>query len=79
MARFYPDDRVRLTGKFLRSTGQHASREGRRVWTVQEHPGCSLCSAGRFVAVDEPDLFAESGGDMPRHIASANLQRVGEP
>lgn len=44
---FQPGDRVKLTGKFLKSTGQQAGPEGQRVWTVVGN-----CSSG-FVMVDQ--------------------------
>lgn len=59
-----PGTRVRLTGAFLRSTGQIAGGEGGKRWTVVEC-SCKLCQgnpgpkcqdkgAWCFVAVDEP-------------------------
>lgn len=68
---FSPGDKVRLTGRFLRNTGQLKGGEGRKVWTVVEC-ACGLCSRGGFVAVDERNT------DGPRHIATGNLKRVGQ-
>ena len=69
---FKVGDRVRLRGTFLRSTGQHTGQETRKMWTVQDC-SCGLCRVGRFVCTDEPSYDGES----PRHIAAANLQKVG--
>ena len=44
--------RVKLTGVFLKNTGQRAGGEGAKVWTVIAH-ACSMCESGRYVAVDE--------------------------
>lgn len=68
--KFSPGDRVRMTGKFLRNTGQHTGPEGQSVWTVKDHPGCSMCERGNHVAVDQ-DSYDGSG---PRHIAVAHLE-----
>lgn len=69
-------DVVKLTGKFLRNTGQMRGGEGSKRWTVVAC-ACGLCVKGDFVAVDEPSPFAAQPGneDMPpmRHIAKANL------
>jgi hypothetical protein len=64
--------RVRLTGKFLRSTGQYTGQEGLSRWTVMAHPGCKMCERGQFVAVDEP---SSSLPREPRHINIFNLER----
>lgn len=67
--------KVRLTPKFLTSTGQRGSDEARKVWTVQACD-CRLCAVpgphdgGRpgYVAVDErrdgPKHIAEYKGDL---------------
>jgi hypothetical protein len=65
--------RVRLTGAFLRSTGQIAGDEGQKVWRVLAC-ACVLCAGGRFVAVDEPSVYAEPGEPRQRHIAAGNLE-----
>jgi hypothetical protein len=64
-----PGDRVRLTGAFLRSTGQHTGPEGLSRWRVVQCD-CGLCRRGGFTAVDE------QGEHGPRHIATANLERA---
>lgn len=83
--RFEVGDRVRLTGAFLRSTGQIAGGEGQSRWVVQAHPGCRLCADGRFVLTDEvrqeDGMFtAEELMADPllayRHINAGNLERV---
>lgn len=43
---FVVGDRVRCSGRFLRSTGQHTGADAHRVWTV-------LGVEGAFVVVDE--------------------------
>ena len=76
-------DSVRLTGAFLRNTGQQRGAEGRKVWKVR-------ALDGRFVIVDEEfpaDVLARLWPDIPkghpefesirfRRIVVANLQRV---
>jgi hypothetical protein len=78
-------DRVRLTGAFLRNTGQQVGGEGRNVWTVIKHPGCNLCADHRFVLTNEPrqddGMFtAEELAADPflkyRHINAANLEKA---
>ena len=84
MTRFAPGDLVRLTGAFLRNTGQIAGDEGHKRWTIQAHPGCRLCADG-FVLTDElrgslEDFTAEEYAADPllryRHVNAANLERV---
>jgi hypothetical protein len=84
--RYEPGARVRLTGAFLRSTGQIAGGEGQKVWTVREC-GCRLCANGRFVLTDEisgsydytPEEIAADPHLRYRHINAANVVRVGVP
>ena len=66
-------DKVKLTGKFLRNTGQFTGSEGLSQWIVQACP-CSLCEDGRYVAVNEPSA---SDPDRPRHFNARNLYKVG--
>lgn len=83
-----PGTRVRLTGAFLKSTGQQVGPEGRKVWTVQACD-CSLCTGGRFALTDErlsDEYRAEMWGDLPeeqrprfRHVAIFNLENVKAP
>ncbi len=85
MPKFSVGDRVRLTGAFLRSTGQIAGGEGQSVWTVQPCR-CGLCSDGRFILTDQEkhdyrEIFtAEELAREPhlkfRHINASNLQRA---
>ncbi len=66
-----PGTTVRLTGEFLRNTGQQAGGEGHSKWIVVEC-GCGLCGVGKFLAVDEPGI---DNPDRPRHINYANLEK----
>ena len=66
-----PGDRVQLTRRFLRNTGQYTGPEGLSVWTVQDCQ-CGLCRTGRFVATDQVD---EDDGTA-RHFNSGNLERT---
>ncbi len=79
---FQPGTRVRLSGKFLRSTGQIAGGEGSKVWVVMDAP----CSE-RLVAVNEerscpedftPEEYAADPSLKWRRIAKANLTVVGQ-
>jgi hypothetical protein len=71
--------RVRLTGTFLKNTGQQRGGEGSKVWTVLGHSGDS------FVIVDEeadtsyftPEEIAADPSLKWRRINKANLQVVG--
>jgi hypothetical protein len=66
--------RVRMTGEFLRNTGQIAGGEGQRVWKVRSCD-CMLCAGGRFVAVNERSAYDYGSADKPwRHIAIGNLE-----
>jgi hypothetical protein len=44
---FQPGCKVRLTGKFLRATGQQCSFDARKTWTIR-------ALDGHFAVVDEP-------------------------
>lgn len=81
--RFQVGDRVRLTGAFLRNTGQTAGGEGQARWTVQACK-CSLCADGRFILTDQPrqddGMFtAEEIAREPhlqfRHVNASNAER----
>lgn len=80
-------DKVRLTGRFLRSTGQYTGEDAHRVWSVlsvdARHGSC-------FVVVDqerEPDqLKAWTPEELAaepmlkwRRINAANLQHAADP
>ncbi len=79
-------DRIKLTGKFLRSTGQFTGPEGLSKWTVRACE-CDLCAGGDFVCTDQkathvPGMYtAEELATYPslawRHINRANVYRVG--
>lgn len=85
-----PGTKVRLTARFLASTGQRKGSEGLGRWTVQEC-ACGLCKLGRHVATDEPlfdgpndpmrlmysDFSREEQDEMRRHFGIANLEIVG--
>lgn len=74
-------DRVRLTSKFLRNTGQYVGREPASVWTVTGF-------SGPWLIVDEPldaETIARLWSEQEliedptlryRRIAPANLQHV---
>lgn len=82
MVKFQVGDRVRLTGKFLRSTGQQVGRAGLDVWTV-------TALQGSFAVTNEPlsaELLArlytvdEVAADPTlrfHRVNVANLQKVG--
>lgn len=81
--------RVRMTGRFLASTGQQTGSEGLSRWTVLDC-SCRMCAAGTHVATDEPHpaaLDRRGYEDVPdaerlamkRHIAIGNLEIVGAP
>ncbi len=75
-----PGTRVRLTGAFLKSTGQQRGSEGASVWTV-------IGGDGDFVIVDEPfdeEYRTMMWGDLPeaerpkwRRFNKFNLEIVG--
>ncbi len=67
----FPGTRVRLTGDFLRNTGQIAGGEGLSRWTTVLCT-CGLCKTGRFVAVDEPST---DDPNRSRHINAGNLEK----
>lgn len=76
-------DKVRLTGEFLRNTGQHTGRSGISVWTVR-------AIEGTFVITDEPTSAHDLATWWPdikpghpdyesiawRRFAAGNLQLV---
>jgi hypothetical protein len=78
MAKLKIGDRVRLTGKFLKSTGQQTGSAGLDKWTI-----VGFWSDGRMALVNEP--IDQSGYmDLPpdqrpkwRSIAVGNLQKIG--
>lgn len=81
MKTFTPGDTVRLTGLFLRNTGQQAGGEGQSRWTVQ-----AVTTMGRsaYVLTDElrpndgmftPEELAQDPTLRYRRINAANLER----
>jgi hypothetical protein len=82
--------KVRLTGKFLQSTGQQTGSEGTSRWLTVDcgkDSGCD-CEPSYLVAVNEPhlcgtdprgyeDVLPEVRARMWRHIALANLEIIG--
>lgn len=72
-------DRVQLTSKFLRNTGQYTGGEAQSVWTVT-----GFCHDGRWAITDElqtVSLFTdyELAADPTlkfRRIAVANIKHV---
>jgi len=75
-------DQVRLTGTFLRDTGQTVGGEGHKHWTIQAC-ACSMCANGRWVAVDDeisgvfftPDELKREPSLRLRHIDAENLEK----
>ena len=75
---FQGGDKVRLSAKFLRSTGQYTGSASRRIWTIKE-------IQDEFAIVDEPAdtrwySAAEIAADPSlkwRRINVANLVRIG--
>lgn len=75
-------DRVELTGKFLRNTGQHTGPEGMSTWVIT-----GFTNEGRHAITDEPKsdtsyYTAEEMAADPtlcyRRIAVENLYIVGQ-
>jgi hypothetical protein len=77
-------DRVRLTAKHLRNTGQYTGPAGQSVWTIT-----GFSNGDRWAVTDERSASAELAGYYSteelaadptlrfRRIAVANLQLVG--
>jgi hypothetical protein len=84
--RIAPGSRVKLSGKFLKSTGL-GRYAGLSFWTVQECT-CDLCTSGRFVCTNEkldaayvasmwtPAELAAQPSLALRHFNSGNLVKV---
>jgi hypothetical protein len=53
---FSPGVRVKLSGKFLKSTSQTTGGEGASCWTVRSCD-CSLCARGTHVATDQESAY----------------------
>lgn len=67
---FKVGDRVRYSGKFMRSCG---IIDGTRTWVIQDC-SCGLCASGNHVALDEQDIDASSMPSL-RHISIAAIER----
>lgn len=79
-SKFSVGDRVQLTSKFLRNTGQYTGGEPSSVWTIT-----GFTNGDRWAIVDEPhydpsmfsaDELSEDPTLAFRRIAVGNLQRV---
>jgi hypothetical protein len=57
--------RVRLTGKYLRSTGQQAGSEGAKKWTV-------LSLRDDYAEVDEPSSYPWTAEELAEDPSLAN-------
>jgi len=82
---FNPGDRVRLTGKFLRNTGQVKGREAVACWTVQTcscaqgmcgNPTYTLTNQSADTSYYTVDELKEQPCLYWRRIASSNLEKV---
>jgi hypothetical protein len=85
MRALHTGDKVKLTGEFLRNTGQVTGEDGLSVWTVTACK-CELCNTGRFVATDQnantgmlatADHLAEADPATLRHLNVGNIYRLG--
>ncbi len=72
-AKIQTGDKIKLTGKFLKSTGQTRGGEGQSTWLVVAC-ACGLCQGGRFVATNETSYDDET---RPRHFAIGNVFKAG--
>ena len=77
--------KVRLTSRFLRSTGQYTGGDANGKWLIVSC-SCALCGSGNYYAVNEPALDRGRRDDTPeeerpawRHFASVNLEEVNKP
>jgi hypothetical protein len=69
-------DQVKLTGQFLKTTGQKRGGEGGKKWTVVACD-CGLCASRDYIAVDEKSSFAMPDEPQQRHLNAGNVYRVG--
>ncbi len=77
--------KVRLTGRFLRSTGQYTGSDANGKWLTVAC-NCGLCEGDGYCAVNEPALDYGQWDDIPkekrpkwRHFATANLEDANKP
>jgi len=76
---FQVGTRVKLTGKFLKSTGQHASPEGRKVWTIKGFErDWAIVDELADTSYFTPEELAADPTLQYRRIATANLCIVGQ-
>ncbi len=70
-------DKIKLTGKFLASTGQRTGPEGLSTWIVVACE-CGLCKTGDFVATNEPaQLYPDETLPRQRHFHRGNVFKAG--
>lgn len=70
-------DKIKLTGKFLASTGQRTGPEGLSTWIVVACD-CGLCKSGDFVATNERSIYADEPDMSPhRHFNRGNVFKAG--
>lgn len=74
--KFKPGDHVKVTAKFLKSTGQYTGGDAHGRWIVVTHPGCGMCESGDFVAVNEKSTYDET---QQRHFAAGNIMHASKP
>lgn len=81
--RFPPGTKVKLTGTFLKNTGQRTGGAGLSKWAIVACD-CDLCRDGNFVAVNEKALDYGQWNDIPkdqrpkwRHFNHNNLMVIG--
>jgi len=82
-----PGTKVRMTGIFLKNTGQHRGREGASRWTVLpwEQSGFPGAPSPDMVVVNQPEdpswysdiRSTRSDGQFMRRIHKGNLEIVG--
>lgn len=84
MRSLLPGDKIKLTGVFLKNSGQRKGGEGSTVWTVKDCH-CPLCTIGAFVCTDAkltgdwftPEEIAKEPWIVFRHFDAQNVYRVG--
>lgn len=73
---FKPGDKVKLTGKFLRNTGQFAGGEGQSVWTVR---GCDCAECAKTKRITGMDLVVtdqeKTEADLKAYYTAEELEK----